>query len=252
MGTRLYGKAARDVRSVRTTMAEPETTRNIITTGDIRPIPDPTALTSALVEAGKEELRREVAFVRDVIEARFDAMDKAIVLLQTMQDRIPQRMGESLMQLQHLTDERFNTQQQKFLGIETQFTERDTRMDQAATATKIAVDAALQAQKEAVGAQNANIAQAMARIEATATKQIEQLITLLQTTAAASNDKIDDLKQRLALIEGRTAGITTATSTQREGLRDERAGGQYTLAIVGFVSGALLGLVGIVMAILKR
>lgn len=219
--------------------------------GDVRPIPDPTTITSMVIEAAKQEMRRELQAAREILEARLDASDKAIVLLQTTQDRIPGHVIQQISHLESLMEQRFKTEGERFRGISVQFSELDKRMDQAATSTKIAVDAALQAQKEAVAAQNANIAQAMARIEATATKQIEQLITLLQTTAGASNDKIDDLKQRLTLMEGRTAGITSATTTQRDTVKAGLEGNQWVLALLmGGV--AVLGvLVAIGIAALK-
>jgi uncharacterized membrane protein len=65
----------------------------------------------------------------------------------------------------------------------------------------------LMAQSRLVDQQNTSFAQALSRIEATAQKQIEQVLTLAQTTSAASNSKHNDLKDRVALIEGRSAGI---------------------------------------------
>ena len=46
-----------------------------------------------------------------------------------------------------------NIYAEKFSSIQTQFKERDVRTDQTASQVKLAVDAALQAQKEAAGEQ---------------------------------------------------------------------------------------------------
>jgi hypothetical protein len=143
-----------------------------------------------------------------------DGMDKAIVLLQDGHGSISTSISTHVRHLQEVmlqrfetVDQKFDTRDERFSGIQTQFNERDVRTEQSSTATKIAIDAALQAQKEMVAAQNTNIAQALARIEATGQKQIEQLVTLLQTSVQATESKISDLKDRLALIEGRSAGI---------------------------------------------
>ena len=221
-----------------------EGAKYIVASGDVRPIPDPTILTSTLVEASKQELRREITFVhdalegqisgaREVVQARLDASDKAIILLQTTLDRIPAQIMDQVKNLRQLVDQRFETQEERFRGVQVQFTERDVRSEQSSNATKIAIEAALQAQKEMVAAQNTNIAQALARIEATSQKQIEQVVTLSQTTAAAIDGKINDIKDRLALIEGRSAGVGSSWGV--------------IAAVIGF----LIGICGLAFAVLK-
>jgi hypothetical protein len=80
--------------------------------------------------------------------------------------------------------------------------------------TKDALDAALTAQKEAVKEQTAASDRAIAKSEAGTTKQIDQQGTLLATTKATIDDKIEDVKERqtatdnrLTAIEGRTQGV---------------------------------------------
>ena len=230
--------------------------------GDVRPIPDPTELTRRSTEAAKEELRREVGSVaaaltskieavQDVLQARLDAMDKAIILLQTTQDRVPHQMKAFAEQLQALIMQRFETQEERFRGIQVQFVERDVRAEQSSTSTRVAIDAALSAQKEMWAAQNTNIAQALARIEATSQKQIEQVVTLSQTTAAAMDGKINDLKERLSLIEGRTAGITAASTSQQAVTQTQQGSSSNIIAVIAIVVGALMGLAGVLMAVMK-
>lgn len=146
------------------------------------PVPDPTTLTTQL-------LTREVACLREIIEARLDGMDKAIELLQRATDRHPAEITAAVDQLQELHEEKFGS-------IQTQFSERDTRTESTARDSKIAIDAALQAAKEAVG-----------KTEISFTKQIDAIGNLINATAVAVNDKIDDVKGRLNAIEGRSKGI---------------------------------------------
>lgn len=158
----------------------------------IRPDPDPTVLTT-------QALLREILNLKEIFETRVGAMDKAIVLLQTTSDRVPEWVEKAVGQLRELHDEKFGS-------IQTQFLERDTRTEQTSRDSKVAVDAALQAAKEAVGEQNKSNALAIAKSEAAFTKQIDQIGLLIQTTAKAVDDKIDDIKGRLTTIEGMKVG----------------------------------------------
>lgn len=126
-------------------------------------------------------------------------MDKAIELLQSTADDFPGRMDEKIASLKSVHDERF-------ASIETQFLERDTRTEQTSKDSKVAVDAALQAAKEAVGEQNKSSALAIAKSEAATTKQIDQIGVIIQTTTKGVDDKIDDIKGRLQAIEGQKIG----------------------------------------------
>lgn len=93
---------------------------------------------------------------------------------------------------------------EKFAGIEKQIDERDVRTERTAKDDKIALDAALQSAKEAV-----------AKSETSTTKQIDQIGVLFSTAAKTNDEKIDDVKDRLTLVEGRTMGKTEGwASTQ--------------------------------------
>jgi hypothetical protein len=155
---------------------------------DSRPIPDPTILTT-------QQLNREVASMKELFDTRLGAMDKAVGLLQAQANRSP-TIGE--VYAQH---------EERFKAIAQQFSERDTRTEQTSRDSKVAVDAALQAQKESVNAQNISNAQAIAKSEAAFTKQIDQIGNLIQTMAKGIDDKIDDMKERITTIESRGQGI---------------------------------------------
>lgn len=185
-------------------MAATGQTQSPTTRQESRPDPDPTLRTT-------EQLLREISLVREifaselkglktVIETRLDGMDKAIELLQVRSDKIPMHIAGEVGQLQKLHDEKFHS-------IETQFLERDTRTEQTSRDSKVAVDAALQAAKEAVGEQNKSNALAIAKSEAAFTKQIDQIGILVSTMAKTSDDKIDDLKSRVQSMEGRDKGF---------------------------------------------
>jgi chromosome segregation ATPase len=198
--------------------------------GGFRPVPDPTVLTTQLVNAA-------VSALREVLEARLDGYDTAIQLLQGATDRLPARMDEKVNHLRELADTKFD-------GIQTQFRERDTRTDQSAAAATTAVNAALQAQKEAAGTQTEQFGEATRKSEDRFTKQIDQQGELLRTATKGLEDKINDLKDRFNRGEG--VGIGTAdahTSSQ--------ASTSYAAYLAFGAAGLLLGVGGIVLALVK-
>jgi hypothetical protein len=157
------------------------------------PVPDPTTLTT-------DQLRREIGALREILQTRISAIDARMDLIQQNLDR---RHGDIISEVAHLRI----LHEEKFHSIAIQFSERDTRTEQTSRDSKVAVDAALQAAKEAVGEQNKSSALAIAKSEAATTKQIDQIGVILNATASGLNDKIDDIKNRLTLIEGRSKGI---------------------------------------------
>jgi cation transport regulator ChaB len=163
--------------------------------------PDPTILTTEL-------MRREITALRDVLDMRIEGQADLIRLLQASLLKRRSDIAEGVSHLQILHEE-------KFSSIQTQFTERDTRTEQTSRDSKVAVDAALQAAKEAVGEQNKSSALAIAKSEAGTTKQIDQIGVLITTTNNATNDKIDDLKQRITSVESRTVGHRESTGDNR-------------------------------------
>ena len=171
---------------------------------ELRPVPDPTILTT-------QQLLREIASAREVIEARLDGMDKAIELLQASSDRYPDFVHQAVGRLQELHEE-------KFRSIEVQFKERDTRTEQTSRDSKVAVDAALSAQVKSVDAQNISNSLAISKSEAGFTKQIDQIGALIGATGKATDDKIDDIKTRLNSIEIRANAFESRSTGKVEGI----------------------------------
>ena len=196
--------------------------------GDTFPRPDPTRLTTEQLNRETSALRelfsirveeinlrigllfadmgnvparveKDIDHLRGFISTRLDGMDKAIVLLQEIFDHVPRQTDEKIMALRWLHEE-------KFLSIQTQFRERDVRTEQYSKDSKVAVDAALQAAKEAVGEQNKSSALAIGKSEASTTKQIDQLSTQIASQTKNFDDKVADIKDRLTRIEGGAVG----------------------------------------------
>lgn len=144
-----------------------------------RPDPDPTLLTT-------ENLRREIANLKDLLEAKVKGNHDLIV--------------SELRTQTSVTEERFKS-------IAIQFEERDRRTEQLSIADKTAIAAALQAQKEAAGATNESNAVALAKMENNFTGLIAQGQTLLQTVTENLRRDLSDVKTRLDTREGQSKGI---------------------------------------------
>lgn len=183
----------------------------------IVPIPDPTLLTT-------QQLIRENVWLREVIETRLDGMDKAIELLQRTADKFPDRIDEKIKSLSDVHEE-------KFASIQVQFAERDVRTEQTSRDSKVAVDAALTAQKEVVAEQNRSSATAIAKSETATMKQIDQLANMIASSTKTADDKIVDLKERLTRIEGGSEGRVSSVKASQSTLHLVIAGFALLLSV---------------------
>lgn len=195
-----------------------------MTETELTPRPDPTRLTMAASQAQADQLRRELAALREILETRLDAMDRAASVLDTTVNRTPTVIQTAIGNLREVYDERFGSVQQqlidrgstydeRFSGIARQFIERDVRTEQAATASASALAAALQAAKEAVFEQAQAAAKAAEKTELSFTKQIDQIGLRIDTVIKGYDDRLTELKERIDRGEG--------TSTGAAGQRDE-------------------------------
>ena len=195
------------------------------------PVPDPTTLT-------QEALRRDIGAMERLLEVRLDGMDKAIMLRERIVDQQPAINDKKIEHLRELHDEKFN-------AIQLQFVERDVRTEQTSRDSKVAVDAALQAAKEAVSEQNKSSALAIGKSDAATTKQIDTMGTLIQSTIGGINSQISDVKERLTRIEGEGKGHTIEASTNR-------SVNSNMTAVIGLVVGSLIGLGGLLVAFMDN
>jgi DNA anti-recombination protein RmuC len=156
-----------------------------------RPVPDPTLLTT-------EQLLREVAALRELVESDIEGLEAIVA-------------------------EKFRSVDQQLELVERQ------RVEQKAD-TKAAVDAALTAQKEAVKEQTTASDRAIAKSEASMTKQLEQLSATFAASIKSVVDSLDDMKQRVGSIEAM------------------KQGGKDTVAGVYAFASVAIGVVGLIVA----
>lgn len=214
--------------------------------GDWVPRPDPTLRTLDVVA-------RDLASLQKLIEARLDGYDKAILLLQNTTNRspTPAELGIDIAAFKELVIE-------KFKGVTDSIQQRDVRLGQAEQAAKDAVTtaftgsekavaAALQAAKEAVGAQSESFDRATTKAELATTKLLDALSVQISTSANGLDDKIDDLKElhnkldsRLTTIESRGV-VVRETQTQTN----------WTTSTIVSVLGVLISLGALVVVLVR-
>ncbi len=192
--------------------------------GGSRPVPDPTVLTTAALEREianvKEIVVRELSALKDTITTRFAGMDEAIVLLREHQEKVPSETDKAILHLRELMEEMFKS-------VDKQFLQRDT-----------AVASALQAAKEAVSAQNESNAVASSKMEVSFTKQIDQTAVLISSQSKGVDDKFDDIKNRVSILEG-SVGRSDKSAHVKE------FSTQTWIGVVGIVVGAIIAVAAI-------
>jgi uncharacterized protein YgbK (DUF1537 family) len=149
---------------------------------------DPSALTTA-------QLLREVSSLEKLTAQRMDAIEKAVTVAHDNLVRVPTEVDKAIGHLRAVMDGRLDTVDEKFRSVQTQFSERDIRVEQTALGTKTAVEAALAAQEKAAAKQAESLAVSIGKSDAATTKQIDSL-----------NEKINDVRDRLTRIEGAGKG----------------------------------------------
>jgi hypothetical protein len=175
-------------------------------TQNLRPDPDPTLLTT-------ENLRREIANLKEIVEIRLSASSDARVALHDL----------ILAKLDVLA----NVTSQQFISINDKFAEKDK-----------AVSVGLSAQKEAAAAQQDSNTSATLKMEDNFTKLLDQGRELLSEVRRNTDVQISDIKSRLDKGQGQGEGKT-------EGL--SMAGAMIIGA--AFVMSSIISVVGFAMSL---
>lgn len=201
--------------------------------GGSRPVPDPTKLTDEAIAKADKAIRDWTTGQLDVLRSRLDGMDTATDLRLKVVDHIPDVIDEKVKCVEDVTAE-------KFITVNGRFDDVARRTAEQKTDTKDALDAALQAAKDAVSLQTEASDKAIAKSELSTTKQIDALATLVDRSSGEKDEKINDLKSRLDRLEAsRQGGVDQRTETRAQ-TTDNRAlfgilialGGLFLTAIV--------------------
>jgi hypothetical protein len=208
---------------------------------------DPSALTTS-------QLWREIAALKELLETRLTAMDKAIRVAHEDLTRVPTDVQERIANLKELHAEKFLAidkelsdraalRDEKFAGVQKQFDERDIRSQHSEAAATTAVNAALSAQKELSSKQAESFSEATQKSEQQFTKQIDLQGELLRTEVKGLVTQIDEVKERL----NRGEGIGEGSAANKI---DHRASTSLIVAMCGLGVAVVLGIAGIIIAVL--
>ena len=181
---------------------------------------------------------------------RMDSIEKAVIVAHENLVRIPTEVDKAVGHLREVTNQRFDTTHEvfsthleMFSSVQKQFIERDERIAQTSKDSKLAIDAALQAAKEAVGERNDSFKESITKSELGTNKLLDALGLQISALANAMDGKINDMKDRLNRIEGQYVGQTTQKAEQ---VTSSSSWVSMLSLIVAFV----VGVGGIVVAIM--
>jgi phage shock protein A len=186
-----------------------------------KPNPDPTERTEA-------QLHRQIGSLQEKLSISISGLQQLIF------ERIEGKVGT----LVAMMDGNRKATESKFEGVDKQFIDLDVRTERNAALAKEAVAAALQAQKESVGAQNISIAQSNEKMETSFTKQIDQQAASIKTVEKTGDDKVDDLKDRMASLDSRIQAI----ESRKEGVVEQRIGTSSAVSLVIAATGIVAGI----------
>jgi hypothetical protein len=209
---------------------------------------DPSALTTQMVW-------RENQSLKELLEARITGVEKGIEIAHQDLVRVPTEVQKAISGLKEVLETaRLGDKElilEKFRNIDKLFGVVEQARIEQKKDTATAVDAALKAAKEAVTEQNASNAIAISKSEAATTKQIDQQAMLIQTTSKTLDDKINDIKENLKIQSERITKIEAITLGSNAATTEHRSSGTYNVGIIGLIIGTLIGLGGLIFAILK-
>jgi hypothetical protein len=203
-----------------------------------RPVPDPTVLTM-------EALLREVNHVKELVLAKVACIEADVIRVDKTTSDMPEAQRKDIAHVREFLVERFNTVQEQFRSVQTQFSERDTRVEYIGRDSKVAIDAALSAQEKSAGKQTESFSLSIDKSEKATAKSIDQLGEMVNSNFKALDDKISDTKERLTRLEGLGVGKLAE-------LQNQRASNFNAANIVGMIMGGLGVIVAIVTIAMRH
>jgi hypothetical protein len=217
----------------------PENGDDVIPTARVRVISD-------LVE-------RAVSSSNAMLNARIDGIERGIEIFQADLVRVPTTVDRAITGLRELIESRLernsSVSDERFARVDSQFVEMNKRGDQLTLANSTAIAAALQAQKEAAYEAQKSSAAAIAKAETATSESIKQLQVLFQTSIAALNTQVLDVKSRLDKGEGGAISRVASVADSRYEHTNQREDTRESRSMVFGLIGAAIGLAALITTI---
>jgi hypothetical protein len=192
-------------------------------------------------------VRREIAALDVLLTSKINAVSEAqLVFAKSMTD-VPTIADRSVAAAVAVINEKFETIDQRFRVVDQQF---KAVADQFVLNDKALV-AALSAAKDAVAENTKWFKDTSDKSERSTADQIRQQSGLLSTNYQALRDLIAAIDTRVTRFEGLGLGTAAATSTQRDDQRLRQSSNSYAAYLVFAAAGLLVGVAGIILAIVK-
>lgn len=187
------------------------------------PMPDPTKLTTDLVEKGVASLRQlleqaDKAFADRLTNLENRTHPPTLTDLITIESRHTATLREAQVQAVR------ESMKLQFEAVSQQFVARDALTAQLAVANTTAVNAALAAQKEAAGKSESAVAKTIDQQSALSAEGLKSLAAL-----------IDNLKERIGALDGRSSVNIAGVTGRTEGRSDV-----WAWVVAAVATGALL------------
>jgi hypothetical protein len=215
-------------------------------------------------EEADKILASRIRIMNDIVErainssnvahnVRMDSIEHGIKSFQADLVRVPTTVDRAITALRELLESRLernaSISTERFLRIDSQLIERDKRSDQLSLSSSTAIATAMLVQKEAAAEVQKSSAVAIAKAEVATSDSIKQLQTLFQTSIAALNTQVQDIKSRLDKGEGIGTGRIVAVQDHRYERKDQREEERESKSMIFGVVGTAIGLAALVVTI---
>ena len=165
---------------------------------------------------------REINALKELFEQRVSKIEESIRLAHDDAVQWPTKLDRLMTESKELVDIKLSVHVEKFAGIDRQFIERDIRTEQISRDSVKAIDAALQAAKEAVGKQQEANDRATSISAAATARLIDQQSELLGAAKSELGGRIDTLKEGVANLQTMIVRVQASTSGRVENVKDQR------------------------------
>lgn len=169
--------------------------------GDLIPRPDPTTLTAAAVTVAKEDLRHDIAALRELLETKIDAVEAKLDQTWTLHQGDLVRERAALDALRELVMDKFH--------------ERDKRFSEEARARQEALETALRTARELVDTKSEANQEADNKFQEAIVRQLAEQARATADSRDRMGEQIRAIEQRLVRGEGTQTGTTQAHSDLR-------------------------------------
>ena len=160
----------------------------------------------------KEKILAELVGTKELFNAELRIIDERFKKIDAIHCEQAKALHAAYTAHKDFGDARAKFVDEKFRSIETQFEERDIRVDENKTTSAKGVADAFAAAEKVGQEQTRNFKEVIEKSEAANAKVVDQIQKLLQEIQKSLDDKINALDLRVTRAEGSRSGIVTLSA----------------------------------------